>query len=341
MASVDLIVACALAVLIGLSLGAVGGGGSILAVPVLVGVVGLSAEQATASSLVVVGVASLVGVLSHARAGRVAVRAGLGFAAAGVLGSFIGTRLAEGLDGDVLLLGFAALMVVVGVRMLRALRRSGALPVDDVPLERIRPDPVPVDRPAGLPRYRDGARLHRYVSGDHARHDRADDDPADDDPAHDEPVRTRTAGSRGTTAASSAAAGPTATVTLDRRRLALLLATGTGVGFLTGLFGVGGGFVIVPALVLVLGFPMTIATGTSLLVIAVNAALALTFRGGLGAVDWPVVAPFTVAAVVGVLAGRAVADRVPARHLTAALGLLVLVVAVWTGVDAAVALAGT
>ena len=125
----------------------------------------------------------------------------------------------------------------------------------------------------------------------------------------------------------------------DRRRLALLLATGTGVGFLTGLFGVGGGFVIVPALVLVLGFPMTVAAGTSLLVIAVNAALALAFRGGVGAVDWGVVAPFTAAAVVGVLAGRAVADRVPARHLTATLGVLVIAVACWTGVDAAVALA--
>ncbi|MFZ4434000.1 MAG: sulfite exporter TauE/SafE family protein, partial [Microthrixaceae bacterium] len=143
----DLIVASILALLIGLSLGAVGGGGSILAVPVLVGVAGLTAEQATSSSLVVVGVASLVGVATHARAGRVDLRAGLGFAAAGVVGSFVGTRLNEGIDGDVLLLGFAALMVVVGARMLQSLRRPNALPVDDLPLERLRPDPVPVERP--------------------------------------------------------------------------------------------------------------------------------------------------------------------------------------------------
>lgn len=309
----DLIVASILALLIGLSLGAVGGGGSILAVPVLVGVVGLTAEQATSSSLVVVGVASLVGVATHARAGRVDLRAGLGFAAAGIVGSFVGTRLNEGIDGDVLLLGFAVLMVFVGARMLRSLRRPDALPVDDLPLERLRPDPVPVERPSGLPRYRDGARLHRYVSTPD-----------------------------GAEVGASVAVGEPGTQPVwNGRRVALLVATGTGVGFLTGLFGVGGGFVIVPALVLVLGFPMSIATGTSLLVIALNAGVALAFRGGLGAIDWGVVAPFTVAAVLGVLAGRAVADRVPTRHLTAALGLLVLAVAVWTGVDAAIALAGT
>ncbi|MBU6215068.1 MAG: sulfite exporter TauE/SafE family protein [Acidobacteria bacterium] len=311
MVSVDLIVATVLALLIGLSLGAVGGGGSILAVPVLVGVVGLTAEQATASSLVVVGIASLVGVVTHARAGRVDLRAGLGFAVAGIAGSFVGTRLNEGIDGDVLLLGFAALMVLVGTRMLQSLRRPDALPVDDLPLERLRPDPVPVERPSTLPRYRDGARLHRYVS---------------------------TPDGAG---AAVTIAGPTTRPAWDGRRVALLIATGTGVGFLTGLFGVGGGFVIVPALVLVLGFPMTVATGTSLLVIALNAGVALAFRGGVGAVDWAVVAPFTAAAVLGVLAGRAVADRVPTRHLTAALGLLVLAVAVWTGIDAAVALAAT
>ena len=313
----DLLVASILALLIGLSLGAVGGGGSILAVPVLVGVVGLTAEQATTSSLVVVGVASLVGVATHARAGRVDLRAGLGFAAAGILGSFVGTRLNEGIDGDVLLLGFAGLMLFVGVRMLRGLRRPDALPVDDLPLERLRPDPVPVERASGLPRYRDGARLHRYVS-------------TADGPGGD------------TRSDSAVAVGGTATPPeWTGRRLALLVTTGTGVGFLTGLFGVGGGFVIVPALVLVLGFPMTVATGTSLLVIALNAGVALLFRGGVAAVDWGVVAPFTAAAVLGVLAGRAVADRVPARHLTAALGVLVLTVAVWTGLDAAIALAGT
>jgi hypothetical protein len=312
---VDLIVASILALLIGLSLGAVGGGGSILAVPVLVGVAGLTAEQATSSSLVVVGVASLVGVATHARAGRVDLRAGLGFAAAGVVGSFVGTRLNEGIDGDVLLLGFAALMVVVGARMLQSLRRPDALPVDDLPLERLRPDPVPVERPPGLPRYRDGARLHRYVS---------------------------TPDGVGAGAGATVTVGaPAARPAWDGRRVALLIATGTGVGFLTGLFGVGGGFVIVPALVLVLGFPMSIATGTSLLVIALNAGVALAFRGGLGSVDWGVVAPFTASAVLGVFAGRAVADRVPTRHLTAALGVLVLAVAVWTGIDAAVALAET
>jgi len=117
--------------------------------------------------------------------------------------------------------------------------------------------------------------------------------------------------------------------------VALLAAKGTVVGLLTGLFGVGGGFVIVSALILVLGFPISIAAATSLLVIAIKAAVALMFRSGSIAVDWGIVTPFTAAAIVGVLGGRRIADRVPARQLTAALGVGVIVVGLWTGLDAA------
>jgi hypothetical protein len=90
---------------------------------------------------------------------------------------------------------------------------------------------------------------------------------------------------------------------------------GTAVGFLTGLFGVGGGFVIVPALTLVLGFTMPQAIGTSLLVIAVNAATALAARLGTSGVEWSVALPFTVAALAGVLAGSNLASRVDAGAL--------------------------
>jgi len=85
---------------------------------------------------------------------------------------------------------------------------------------------------------------------------------------------------------------------------------GTAVGFLTGLFGVGGGFVIVPALTLVLGFTMPQAIGTSLLVIAINAATALAARLGTTGIEWSVALTFTVAALAGVLAGSRVASRV-------------------------------
>ena len=95
-------------------------------------------------------------------------------------------------------------------------------------------------------------------------------------------------------------------------RVALI---GTAVGFLTGLFGVGGGFVIVPALTLVLGFNMPQAVGTSLLVIVLNTATTLAVRLGTTGVEWSVAVPFTVAALAGVLTGSRVADRVDAGVL--------------------------
>ncbi len=98
-------------------------------------------------------------------------------------------------------------------------------------------------------------------------------------------------------------------------KLVLALA-GLIVGFLTGFLGVGGGFVIVPALVMVLDFPMAIAVGTSLLIIAINSAAALAARGGTETFDWSVIAPFTIVAIVGSLAGKRVADRVSGPSLT-------------------------
>ena len=87
--------------------------------------------------------------------------------------------------------------------------------------------------------------------------------------------------------------------------------TATAVGLLTGFFGVGGGFAVVPALVLALGFTMPVAVGTSLLVIAINSATALAARAGHGiSIDWTVIGVFTAAAVIGSLLGGRVASRV-------------------------------
>ena len=88
-----LILVLALSVLIGLSLGVLGGGGSILTVPILVYVAGFEAKEAIAASLFVVGVTSAVSVFSHARAGRVMWRTGLLFGAAGMVGAFVGGLL--------------------------------------------------------------------------------------------------------------------------------------------------------------------------------------------------------------------------------------------------------
>jgi len=113
---------------------------------------------------------------------------------------------------------------------------------------------------------------------------------------------------------------------VDVRRLAAVAAAGTVIGFLTGLFGVGGGFVIVPALTLLLHLNMPTAIGTSLLVISINAAVALAARMATATIEWSVTIPFAVAAVAGVLAGGKVADRLdPQRSLRWFAGLLVAV----------------
>ena len=103
-------------------------------------------------------------------------------------------------------------------------------------------------------------------------------------------------------------------------------------GLLIGLsLGVGGGFVIVPALVLALGFDMPTAVGTSLLVIAINSAAALTARlGSHVGLDWPLLGVFTVAALAGVLAGNRVASRVDASRLTAGFTVLLIAVAAYS-----------
>ncbi|CDP89080.1 MULTISPECIES: sulfite exporter TauE/SafE family protein [Mycolicibacterium] len=112
-------VAVALAVVVGVSLGLLGGGGSILTVPLLAYVAGMDAKQAIATSLVVVGVTSAVSTLSNARAGRVQWRSGLMFGAAGMVGAYLGGLLSYVVDGSVLLLVFTVVMVATGVAMIK------------------------------------------------------------------------------------------------------------------------------------------------------------------------------------------------------------------------------
>ena len=243
--------------LVGLSLGALGSGGSILAVPALVHAAGQTPQEATATSLLLVGIAALFGLPAHVRAGRVNVAYGMAFGATGIGGSFAGTAVNRRLDPNVLLLAFSGLIVVAAWRMLTAC-----------------------------------------------------------------PTCTRS-GEAGALAEGAAGLSPSP---LDLGRALMVLVAGTGIGFLTGLFGVGGGFVIVPTLTLLLGFAMPQAIGTSLLVVAINSAVALLARLGTARVDWLVAAAFTATAVAGVLVGGRIADRIDAeRSLRAfAAGLVLL-----------------
>ena len=120
----------------------------------------------------------------------------------------------------------------------------------------------------------------------------------------------------------------------DTTRLAKLAAAGTFVGFLTGLFGVGGGFVIVPALTLVLQYSMPAAIGTSLVVIAVNTATAFAARLG-GPIDWGTTLLFAAAAIAGVGAGTRIGDRTEPRTMQRSFAALLVAVALYTGGRAA------
>ena len=284
--------------LIGLPLGALGGGGSILTVPVLVYLLHQPPHAATAGSLIIVGITAAAGTIAHQRAGRVRLAPGAAFGLLGVAGAYAGTRLSASIPSGLLLSLFAGLMLVVAAAMLRRGRRPA-------PARQQKP-PVPGGTAGpddlGAAPSRGGAVTVTL------------DKPAAAVRAPAPPAALLRAG------------GPTAV-----RSGLKIAATATGVGLLTGFFGVGGGFVIVPALVLALGFEMPVAVGTSLLVIAINSTAALTARLGSHVhLDWPLLGVFTVAALAGTLAGNRVASRVDASRLTAAFTVLLVAVAAYS-----------
>ncbi len=140
-----------LAVFVGIALGLLGGGGSILTVPLLAYVAGMDAKQAIATSLLVVGVTSAVGAVSHARAGRVQWRTGLIFGGAGMAGAYAGGLLAQFIPGTVLLIGFAVMMIATAIAMLRG--RPNSAPTDPghrMPIPKILAEGVVVGLVTGL-----------------------------------------------------------------------------------------------------------------------------------------------------------------------------------------------
>ncbi|MEV6586859.1 sulfite exporter TauE/SafE family protein [Streptomyces acidicola] len=235
---------------IGLTLGALGGGGSVLAVPALIYLLGFTPVTATTASLVIVTVTSVTGLAAHAREGNVRWRPGSLFALAGIVPAMLAAVLAADVPQSVLTGAFGVVAVVAALRMLR--------------------QPAVADR--------------------------------------DTPVRPGRAA-----------------------------ATGAGLGAITGLLGVGGGFLAVPALVGVLGLRMRVAVGTSLLVITVNSLAALAARAGTAdGLDWAVVAPFAGAAVLGAWDGKRLSARVSGAMLQRIFAVVLLAVAVFMLIDAAV-----
>ena len=125
---------------------------------------------------------------------------------------------------------------------------------------------------------------------------------------------------------------------IDPGTIVKVVVAGTVVGLLTGFFGVGGGFVIVPALVLALGFTMAEAVGTSLLVITINSVVALSTRLQAGSIEWGTVIPFTIASMIGVVIGSRLASTRDSSSLQRWFVGLLVVVAVYTAVRSALAL---
>ncbi|WP_219417274.1 sulfite exporter TauE/SafE family protein [Pseudonocardia nigra] len=257
-----------LGLLIGLVIGALGGGGGVLTVPALVYLLGQTAQDATTSSVIIVGSTAVVGTLARVRGG-IAWRTGLGFGAVGIPTAYLGTLLNQRVSQHVLLLAFAGVTLLAAIAMLLRSRGDDG---DD-------PDPPP------------GSALRTAV-------------------------RTR-------------------------RQLAgtALKVAGCGVvtGFLTGFLGVGGGFLVVPALVIVLRLPMALAIGTSLMIITTNSVASLASRLGVAEVDWAVVAPFAATAIVGTLAGKLVSDRLSGVVLTRAFAVMLLLVGGFVAAQSAAA----
>jgi len=234
---------------IGLALGLLGGGGSILTVPALVYLVGQSPQAAVTTSLVIVGANSAMGAFFHHLKGACNWNVALVFGGAGMLVAYLAADLSSLLSPTLLLAIFALLMLVIGGLML--MQRQRAAVVESCP----------------------------------------------------------------------------------NPRWPVVVASGAGVGLLTGLLGVGGGFLIVPALVMLVGLPMSQAVGTSLLIIAAN-----SFAGAVGHMSTPgfnlaLTLVFVVAGLAGTFTGSRLAQRMPAQRLNQIFALFVILLAIFLLVD--------
>jgi uncharacterized membrane protein YfcA len=298
------IIAIALGLLVGLSLGALGGGGSTLAVPILVFVAGMQAQDATTASLLVVGVASAFGVVSHLRNGNVRIGVGVAFGAAGIVGSRVGTLLNQSLDENVLLLSFSGLILFVALRMYRS--------IDAQPSAAMEPEAAVAVATSMATAEITPMHSPTLVAAEPEL----------------EPEPEPSVGTRSQQAVFKWTPGT----------VAKLAVAATLVGLLTGLFGVGGGFAVVPALTLLLKFPAKEAIGTSLVVIVINAAVALAQRSGDLGFDWAIVAPFLVIVTVGVIVGSRVANGIDADRLTRGFSGMLGVVGIYTAVSTLLAM---
>ncbi len=227
---------------IGLSLGLLGGGGSILTVPALVYLVGQTPQIAVTTSLVIVGANSIMGAMFHGTKGRLDWKVAITFGGAGMLVSYLSAGISKHISPEILLVVFALLMLVIGTMLLfRGAREDG--------------------------------------------------------------------------------------ISYTTKPLLVVVASGAGVGLLTGILGVGGGFLIVPALVMLLGLPVQVAVGTSLVVIAMNSVAGFLGHISSGSFDWMVTLIFVSAGLVGTFSGMRLSSRLSSSKLQKAFAVFVIALA--------------
>ncbi|MDO5726529.1 MAG: sulfite exporter TauE/SafE family protein [Bowdeniella nasicola] len=255
-------------VVIGVIVGALGAGGGILSVPVLVYVLHQDPHDAAAASLVIVGITALASLPLRARAGDVNWKEGAIFGGVSTIGALAGGWASRLVRPEVLLGTFALLLLVVGIFM--------------------------VNR----------ARATRQIENMSHLHTK-----------HRDPKRA--------SAAARSGGG-----------IVLLVGAATITGLLTGFFGVGGGFAVVPMLVLVMSFAMKEASGTSLLVMIIAAAAGLGARWGADIhFDWPIIFAFTIGSAAGGIAGGPISQKARNSTLTLIFACLLIGVAIAVGLE--------
>lgn len=311
-----ILTALAVGALIGLVVGALGAGGGILSVPALIYLLGVAPHEATSASLVIVLFTALAALGGRIGKNTICYQIALVFAALATVGTWLGSLANRAVSADLLMYAFALLLICVGLVMLRraypglfrgaASAGSGAVSSDD-----------------------GAAGSGGYVAGGAG----GDGVVAE----HDGVAAADGVGAAGSTPALGAvsAMGEVSSIGVGSPigaaplwRVALVA---TITGALTGFFGVGGGFAIVPALTLVLHLPIKRAASTSLLIMAITAVVALVARAQTSLnVDLGVIGAFTVASMLGGVAGAPLTRKVSSQKLTASFAALLLAVAVAT-----------
>lgn len=338
-----LIFAALIGVGVGMVAGSLGIGGGMLAVPVLVYLLGQDPHAAVAESLVVVLASSAAALPSRFRRGQVRLGTGLIFGMCSLVGAGIGTWLNRAISGEVVMLAFAALLAVVSALMGRAgvqERRKEDASVAGASASRGAISTVDASTGASRVDSTDAAGFESRGFTENSGSPVLGGVPVSG-------VAPRESGGKANLADSANPASEEYRFTW--RRLPMFLVLGTLTGILVSFFGIGGGFAVVPLLVLMMRYPIRVAQGTSFIVMSVVSVASILTRvlepvvmaalagmaGGIVPteplrVDWLVALAFALCSGIGASIGSPLSNRARASTLTFAFVGLLVAIAVYT-----------